>query len=61
MDFKQGNGQSGSVGVLPLEIAPTLVRPGNESRLLKMGCLNVRGCNEVEKRDEIGFMSKGCK
>ena len=22
--------------------------------MLRMGCLNVRGCGEVEKRDEIG-------
>ena len=26
-----------------------------------MGCLNVRGCNELEKRDEIGRMFAKCK
>ena len=44
-------------GVLLSIVAPAPVRPGNESGVLRIGCLNLRGCNEVEKRDEIGSMS----
>ena len=61
MDLGQGNGRSGSVGVLFSIIAPVPVRPGSESGVLIIGCLNVRGCNEVEKRDEIGSMFEECK
>ena len=40
------------VGVLSSIVAPDPVPLGNESGVLRIGCLNVRGCNEVEKRDE---------
>ena len=45
--------QSGGVGVLPTLVAPSGKR--------KWGCLNVRGCNEVDKKDEIGCMFEECK
>ena len=61
MDLRQGNGRSGSVGVLLSIVAPDLVRPGSESGMLRISCLNVRGCNEVEKRHEIGSMFEECK
>ena len=61
MDLRQGNGQSGSVGFLPFEVAPTPVRPGSGIRVLRMRCLNVMGCNGVEKRDEIGCMFEECQ
>ena len=54
MDLRQGNGRSGGVGVLPSIVAPAPVLPGSESKVLRIGCMNVRGCNELEKRDEIG-------
>ena len=44
------------MGILPPIVPPALVRPGSESRVLRIGCLNTKGCNEVEKRDEIGNM-----
>ena len=44
------------MGALPSIIAPGPVCPGSESGVLRIGCLNVRGCNEVEKRAEIGSM-----
>ena len=56
MDHRQSNRLSGSMGFLSLEGVPTPVRPGSGSRVLKVGCLNVRGCNELKKRDEIGRM-----
>ena len=61
MDLGQGNGRSGGVGVLPSIVAPAPVRPGSDSGVLRIGCLNVRGCNEVEKGDEIGSMFEECK
>ena len=61
MDLGQGNGRSGGVGVLPSIIAEPLFCPGSESGALRIVCLNVRGCNEVEKGDEIGSMFEECK
>ena len=56
-----GHGWSGGVGVFPSIVAPAPVCPGSKSRMLRIGCLYVRGCNEVEKRDEIGSMFEKCK
>ena len=58
---RQCNGQSGSVRVIPLEVAPTPFCPGSGSEVLNMGFLSVRGCNEIEKRDKIGRMFKECR
>ena len=60
-DLKKGNGRSGSMGVIPLIISPAPVSPGSETVVLRIDCLNVRCCNEVEKRDEIGSMFEDCK
>ena len=43
------NGQNGSVMVLPLEVAPILVRTGSGSKMLKVVGLNMKGYREVEK------------
>ena len=52
MDLRQGNGRSGrGGGVLLSIVAPAPVRPGNESGVLRIGCLNLRGCNEVEEEN----------
>ena len=51
----------GGVEVLPSIISPAPVRPGSESGVLRIGCLNVRVCNEMEKRGEIGSMFEVCK
>ena len=61
MDLRQGNGWSGSMEVLPFIVTPTLVRPGRENGVLRIGCLNERDCNEVEKRGELGSMFEECK
>ena len=61
MDPMQGNGQSGSVGALPSIVASPPVRPESESGVLGTGCLNLRGRNEVEKKDKIGSMFEECK
>ena len=44
----------GSVGVFQSKVSLAPVRPGSESRVLRIGCLKVRGGNEVENRDELG-------
>ena len=49
------------MGFLPSIVSPTLVRPGSEIEVLRIGCLKERGRNEVEKRDEIGNMFEECK
>ena len=53
MDFKQGNGQSGNIGVLPLEMTPNSVHPGSGCAMLKGGCLNMRGCNHILVRLKV--------
>ena len=44
------------MGVFPSIVVPAPVLPGSESGVLRIGCLNVRGYNEVEKRALIGSM-----
>ena len=47
MELRKSIGQSESVVVLPLEVAPTLVRPGRKSGVFEY---------EGERRDEVGRM-----
>ena len=56
MDLRQVNGRSGNVGVLPSIVAPALFGPESESGVLRIGCLNVMGSNEVNERNEMGSM-----
>ena len=50
MVLRQANGRSGSVGIFPLIVSLAPVRHVSGSGVLKIGCLNVRERNEVEKR-----------
>ena len=48
MGLRQSKGRRGSVDVLPSIVPPALVRPRNESGVLRIGCPYVRWKREMK-------------